>query len=608
MTDKNTLSEITRRVKINLKSTHPWISIVNVSTLREDFIAGLTSGMVVLPQAVAFAIIAGLPPEYGLYSALVIPLIAALFGSSWTMISGPTTAISAILFATLSVKALPGTPDYLQLAFLLTVMVGVLQCIAGLVKLGALIAFISHSVILGFTAAAAVLIIASQLAPALGILIEGSNNPVEDLIDLLRIISDMNFLALSLSFGAVAVIVFCQTIDKRIPGILIALILSGICGYFLSSSRIDIELIAPLSSALPSLQIPKANFNDVISLLPGAATIAFIALLEAISIGRAFAIRRNEPFDANQEIKGQGLSNVIGGIFQCYAGSGSFTRSALNAEAGARTPIAAIFSVAVLFLLVVTFTPYVRYIPVSAMAGIILYVAWRLINFEDIRHIFKSSRSETLILSSTFLSGTLIELKAAIICGVVISLFVFLGKTAKPLVAAMAPAYHDGRRSFRGALKYNIPQCPQIALYRIEGPLYFASLEHVANTIATCEEKFNGRKFFIFHLRGVGTIDLAGADFISNYMRNLRAQGGDLILIATRNTTLLTLEKTRLTEAIGPGHIFLGKAEAIASSVNMANDSICKNCKLRAFYECRYKPAPAGFEHYVAEHHIGDTL
>lgn len=262
-------------------------------------------------------------------------------------------------------------------------------------------------------------------------------------------------------------------------------------------------MFAPLDATLPDFGVPVMQPETIGALLPAAAAVACVGLLEAISIGKSFAIRREEPYDSNQEMVGQGLSNLMGSFFQCYAGSGSFTRSGLNAQSGATSPLSAIFAALFLMVLLVLFAPFVRHVPVPAMAAIILYVAWKLINFAEIRHIVSTSRSETFILAATFLTGAFSELDFAILVGVIATLSAFLHKSARPLVAVGAPTSINGRRVFMNAEAYGLPQCPQIRFIRIEGPLFFASIEHVAQEFRRIEAQ-DGVKTNILNLKGVG--------------------------------------------------------------------------------------------------------
>jgi SulP family sulfate permease len=286
---------------------------------------------------------------------------------------------------------------------------------------------------------------------------------------------------------------------------------------------------------------------------------------------------------------GQGLSNFTGAFFQCYAGSGSFTRSGLNAESGATSPMSAIFAAGFLTVLLILLAPFVRFVPVPAMSAIILYVAWKLINVAEIRHIMATSRSETFILGATFLTGIVSELDFAILVGVVASLSVFLNKSAHPLVAVGAPTEVNGRRVFMNAETFNLPQCPQIRFVRIEGPLFFASIEHGEREFRRIEER-DGFKTCILNLKGVGKIDLAGADFILSEARRARRRGNDLHLIAANPSVLNVLKRLHCLDVLGAENVHPHKSDAIRPAVAQASDEICSRCDIRCFNECSGKP------------------
>ncbi|MGH1466112.1 MAG: SulP family inorganic anion transporter [Cognatishimia sp.] len=558
--------------------------------MRDDFLAGMTNAAIVLPQGVAFAIIAGLPPEFGLFTAIVVTIIAAFWGASMVMVSGPTTAISAVVFATLVEFATPGTQNYIALALTLTFMVGVLQLIAGLVGLGGLISFVSHSVIIGFTAVAALLIASSQLAGSLGILTAGGSGVIERLEQVFHRLDEANGAAIAVSIATLATVLLINRVNKRLPAYIIALIVGAITAQALGGVGAGLQMFAPLTSVVPSLTTPEFSPSLMGDLLPGAVAVAFVGLLEAISIGKSFAFRRDERFDSNQEIVGQGLSNIAGSFLQSYAGSGSFTRSGLNAESGARTPMAAIFAAIILLVALFVVAPLVPYVPVAAMATIILYVAWKLINFSEIRHIATSSRSETGILVATFLTGVVSELDFAILVGVIVSLAVFLNKSAHPSIGVGAPMDKDGRRVFRNVYAKNLPECPQIANLRIEGPLFFGSVEHVDQKFREVESRFGARRSTLLNLKGVGKIDLAGAHFILGECRSARARGQDFHLIASHKSSRDALRRLHVAEVVGADHIHFTKADAIKHAVAAADDDICKTCSFRIFHECALKP------------------
>lgn len=576
-------SEILKR----LSPVRPWMGRVDAASLKADAFAGLTGATIVLPQGVAFAVIAGLPPQYGLFTAMIVTVVAAIWGSSMVMVSGPTTAISAVIFASLAPLAVPGSADYITLALTLTLLVGLIQLTAGLCGLGELIAFISHSVIVGFTAAAALLIFVSQLAPALGIG-SASGGVLHRLSGLAESLGEANTTAVLIAVITIGVLLGSNRVSSRLPSYIIALAAGALAGIVLDARAAGIEHFAPLGAVVPGLSVPDLSPGTISTLLPGAAAVAFVGLLEAISIGKSFAIRRRERFDSNQEIVGQGLSNTIGGLFQCYAGSGSFTRSGLNADSGARTPLSAIFAAVLLLGMLLAVSPLVRFIPVPAMAAIILYVSYKLVAVREIRHIVRSSRSETVILGVTFLTGVVSELDFAILAGVLTSLAVFLNKSAHPLVAVGAPAEVNGRRVFMNAHRNDLPQCPQISMTRLEGPLFFGSVEHVEREFRR-SEALDGVKTRIFNLRGVGKIDLAGADFILEELHRARASGHDLRLIAKHPEVLRVLDQLHCREILGEDHIHGTKSEAIKAAVADARDDICASCALRVFAECRGK-------------------
>ena len=323
---------------------------------------------------------------------------------------------------------------------------------------------------------------------------------------------------------------------------------------------------------------------------------ASVVLLEAISIGRSFAMRRRERYDSNQEIIGQGLSNVTAGFFQAYAGSGSFTRSALNAESGAKTPMSAMFAAGFLVMLLLIVAPFIDRIPKPAMAGIIVYVAWRLISFSEIRHILRSSRSETLILGLAFLAGIATELENALFVGVVASLMVFLNRSAHPHVAAISPIIHNGRRLMRGVMFHDLKQCPQISVLRLEGPLFFGSVEHVETTFRRYEMLFPDRKFKVLALKGMGKIDLAGVDFLVDEIRRSRAEGGDFHIAVAFSETVKALDRMKLFDVLGKSNLHLSKAVAISAAVDQVDPDICAKCEIRAYIECSGKPAPEGMK------------
>lgn len=577
--------------RLSILPAADWLRTSTRSSVKADILAGLTNAAIVLPQGVAFATIAGLPPEYGLYTAMVTAVVAAVFGSSMVMVSGPTTAISALLFATLDGMAEPGSARFVELALLLTLLVGLFQIMAGLARLGGLVSFVSHSVIVAFTAGAALLIAVSQLAGALGVSIQSGGNVVERLVRLIDSASEMNPFAVMIAGVTFVIVAAFQTYLPRAPGFLIALAAGAGLAAAVGAEDQGVAMLSAIPAALPNFSAPDNTWSDVAMLAPGAAAVALVGLLEAISIGRTFALRRREIFAPNQEIVAQGLSNAVGSFFQCYAGSGSFTRSGVNAEAGARTPLSAISASVFLAAILVAFGSYIAVIPKPAMSGLILYVAWRLIDRKEIRHIITKSRPEAVILVLTLTSGLFLELDYAIYVGVIASLSVFIYDSAHPSLLVSAPVEAaDGRRKFRNAVLHGLPECPQIVTVRLDGPLYFGSVEHVKAEWKAIREERPEQKHVILYLKGVGKIDLAGADFLIHAIRETRAAQGTFHIVAMFPPLLECLRRFHVIEEIGEDHLHISKGEALSSVIAEISPSICAACTKRVFSECAALP------------------
>ena len=412
-----------------------WWPDVDRGTLKADALAALTGAVVVLPQGVAFATIAGMPPEYGLYAAMVPAIVAALFGSSRQLVSGPTTAASIVLFSSLSALAVPGSAAYVQYALTLTFMVGAIQLVMGLARLGTLVNFVSHSVIVGFTSGAAVLIAASQLKNFLGLQMPGGLRFHEILAHLWQLLGDIDPDSVVVGLATLAVGIAFRRYWPRFPYMIAALLagglLSGIIEFFTYagflhpvSGESGLRLVGTVPATLPPLSAPDFSLHSFTQLGPVALAVTLFALTEAVSISRSLAARTGELVDGNQEFVGQGLSNIVGSFFSAYVATGSFNRSAVNAESGARTPVAAILAGVLLVGLVLAVAPLLAYLPMPAMAAILFLVAWGIVDVHHIRTIVRASASDAAVLWATFAATLLFPLDFAIILGVFLSLII----------------------------------------------------------------------------------------------------------------------------------------------------------------------------------------
>ena len=563
-----------------------WLPLAKKSW-KDDLIAGITGTIIVIPQAVAFAIIAGLPPVYGFYTAMITPIIAALFGSSYHLISGPTTAISIVVFATVSelVDVTNDLENYIALTLVLTFMAGVIQLAMGLARMGKLVNFVSHSVIIGFTAGAGVLIGFKQLKHVFGLEVPRGSSFYDILKTIVLNIDQTNWyvfiVAISTLIMAILIKKFVKPLSKFY--MLIAMVLGSVLALLLGGEANGIENVGKIPSNLPPFRIPDINLNNVRKLSGGALTLALLGLIEAVAIARSIALSSNQKIDASQEFKGQGLSNLIASFFSSYMGSGSFTRSGVNYQAGAKTPLSAIFAAVFLMIVLLLFSNYASFLPKSTMGGIILLVGYNLIDFHHIRQVIKSSGRELIVLSTTLFGALFFELETALFSGIGLSLFFYLEKTAKPNIAILGISkLHRFINIIRDS---ESKECPQLKIIRIDGSIYFGALEVVSEFFNTLYEKGDVKHVLVI-AKGINFIDLAGATWLTYEAKKWQKRGGGVYFSGLKIVSQKILTKGGFREQIGEENFFPDKPHAISALYKKLDKDICANCKVRIFNEC----------------------
>jgi SulP family sulfate permease len=564
-----------------------WFRLTTIETIKADFFAGLTGAIIVLPQSVAFATIAGMPPEYGLYTAMVVPIVAALFGSSFHLVSGPTTAISIVVFAAVSKYAEPGSAEFVSLALTLTFLAGVYQLVFGLAKFGMLVNFVSHNVVIGFTAGAALLIASSQIPYIVGIDIPRGEDFLNTWFDIYTGVGEFNIYLLIVGLGTLITAIVVKILKPKFPNLLIGMLVGGLLAFYLGSFTDSIKTVGAMPAYFPPLSTPDFSLSSLKSLAPEAFAIALLGLIEASSIGRSIATKSNQRIDANQEFIGQGTSNIVGSFFSSYASSGSFTRSGVNFESGARTPLSAILAALFLMVIVLLVAPLISYLPLAAMAGVILLVAYNLIDFKNIKKTFTYSKSESVIFTATFLATLLFELEFAIYLGVLLSLMLFIAKTSTPDVHTLAfgTPPGEGDRRLQSIRKAPLVQCPQLKIIRIDMSIYFGSINHIQKQISQIVD--NQRIYHILIVAsGVNFINLAGIEALLIENKRLKAQNGSLYFVAVKSTAYEFMEKVNFVNEIGRDNFFDSKADAINVLYDRLDKSKCEKCQALVFKEC----------------------
>ena len=566
-----------------------WWPMVTQQTFRADAMAGLTGALVLVPQGVAFATIAGMPPEYGLYAAMLPTIVAALWGSSWHLVSGPTTAISVVVFATISPLAATGSPDYIRLVLTLTLLVGVFQLLLGVLRLGALGNFVSHTVLVGFTTGAALLIAASQVRNFFGITIERGASVWKVLAELVQQFWQINTAVTSVAVCTVLFSVVTRKYWPRVPpmitGLLAGSVLAAILNAVYGAANTGIQSIGDLSITFPPLSQPDFSLQTVRELVPIAVAVALLALTEAVSISRAVALKSGQRIDGNQEFIGQGLSNLAGAFFSGYVSSGSFNRSGLNYDSGAKTPLAAILSAVFLLLIMVFLAPAAKYLPLPAMAGILFVVAWGLVNTHEIREIMRASRAESAVLLVTFVATLTLNLEFAIYIGVLLSLMLYLNRTSRPPLEDVKPADHDHVLGF--STDTGLPDCPQLKVVRLNGSIYFGAVNHLQEALQQIDEHNPAQRHVLLVASGINFVDLAGAHLLAHEARRRRAIGGSLTLFNLKNEPLDMLRSSGAFAEIGAENFFKLGEDVFGVLYQRLNADVCRNCTVRIFAPCK---------------------
>lgn len=563
-----------------------WLPMVNRQTAWADLMAGITGAIVVLPQGVAFATIAGMPPEYGLYAGMIPAIAAALFGSSWHLVSGPTTAASIVLFSALSTHAQPGSAEYVQLALTLAFMVGVLQLLMGLFKLGTIVNFISHSVVIGFTAGAGILIGATQIKNFFGMPMPRGLSFIETLEHFFTHLPEISWPTTAVALVTLLTGVAVRRIAPHVPYMIVAILVGSLLSVALNAfAETGIQVVGALPAHLPPLSMPRFDHETWQHLAPTALAVTMFALTEALSISRALAVKSGQHIDPSQEFVGQGLSNIAGSFFSGYVATGSFNRSGANYDAGARTPLASIIAGFLLMGLVIFVAPLAAYMPNAAMGGILFLVAWGLIDWHHIVQIVRTSKAETAVMTVTLLSTLLFDLELAIFAGVMLSLALYLNRTANPLIVALVPDPSTPGRKF-APLRPGLRECPQLRVIRIDGSLFFGAVPAFMETLRGYERQEVSPKHLAIIMTGVNFIDVAGAEAIVQMAKRHRNRGGGLYLIGVKDRVLETFEKGGYLDELGRQNLFTSKTMALRSLYRVFDHDTCRSCFGKVFVEC----------------------
>lgn len=554
--------------------------------LRPDLFAALTVAIIMLPQAIAFALIAELPPEMGLYTAIAGSIIAGLWGSSNQVQAGPTNTTSLLVLSALLMVAMPGTPKYLMAAGILALLVGVFRLLMGLARLGVMVNFVSDSVIVGFTAGAGVLIFAGQLRHLLRLNIPSVPGLKETLLLVAGSLQQTHLISLGLGLIAIVVIIVLKRLNEGLPGPLLAMVVTSLIVAVFHLDETGVRVISDMPRSLPAMaDLASLDLGLVSQLATGALAVAAIGLVETMSIARVIAAQTHQRLDSNQEFVGQGLANIACGLFSCYPCSGSFTRSAVNYKAGAKTSMASVFAGLMVLVGMLLLSPLARFIPMAALAGVLILTAYGLIDRKEIARIWQGGHGDRVIMVSTLAATLILPLEYAVLTGISISLVHYLLKTSAPRVRAVVPD-----KTF----EFLVPDsdresCPQLGVIEILGDLYFGAVYHVDDFLSHYREQHPEQRYLLLRLHSIEHCDISGIHALESVVSTYRKMGGDVYISRCQAPVMEIMRSSGFVQMLGKDH-FLGREQNAIGHMfyKVIDPAICiYECPVRVFQECQ---------------------
>ena len=542
--------------------------------LAGDFSAGITVGIMLIPQGMAYSLIAGLPPIYGLYAALIPNLIYVFTGSSRKLAVGPVALDSLIVASSLAAMKLANINDYISMAIFLALFVGVIQLVMGFMRLGFLSNFLSRPVVGGFTSAAALVIGISQLKHFFGLEITTSNT-LKTLQAIFNQISETNLYDLSIGIAAIIVILGLKKLHKKLPAAMVVVILSIIGIYFFMVNETDVHIVGQIPKGLPGFVLPQVDTNLIIKAFPTAMALAFIAFAEAMTIAKAVEDKSNEYHtDANQELRALGTSNIVGSLFQSFPTNAGLSRTAVNVDEGAKTGIASLISVVVVGLTLLFLTPFFFYLPKSVLGAIILVAVYGLIDLKYPKQLWSQGKDEFYLFVVTFLTTLLIGISQGIIFGVLFSLLLLVNRTSRPHIAILGKI--KGMEYFKNLKRFpeDVQVDDEILMIRFDAQLFFANVPYFKKALLKeVDKKGETLKYVILNAEPINYIDNTAVNQLKKIVAKLKEQDITFKIAGAIGPTRDILHKSGLVEFIGKENIYVRTAEAYSDSLKKIEKS-----------------------------------
>jgi len=541
-----------------------WLPKYNNDLLKGDLTAGITVGVMLIPQGMAYAMLAGLPPIYGLYASTIPLIIYALLGTSRQLAVGPVAMVSLLTAAGVGALADGGTETYIALAIALAFFVGMIQFLRGAFRLGFLVNFLSHPVISGFTSAAALIIGLSQLKHLLGINIPRSHHIHEIVLNAIENFGSINWFTFGIGAVGIALILFVKKINRAIPGPLLAVVFGILAVWGLGLYEQGVKIVGEVAEGLPSFILPSVNAETISALLPTALAIALVSFMESIAVAKAIqAKHKNYKVIPNQELIALGLANIGGSLFQSYPTTGGFSRTAVNDQAGAKTGLAAIISAVLIVLTLLFLTPLFYYLPQTILASVIMVAVFGLIDFKEPIHLWKANRTDFWMLIVTFIATLTLGIEQGIGIGVILSLAMVIFRTTRPHVAELGKV--PGTNYYRNVDRFRtVEDRPDLLILRFDAQLYFANINYFKETIEDLvAKKGEALKTVILNAESINSMDSSAVHAVEEIVEELREQGIKVMFSGVKGPVRDAMKKGHLTEEIGEECFFMTVQEAV---------------------------------------------
>jgi SulP family sulfate permease len=533
-----------------------WLPKVNGRTLRADLIAGITVALVAIPQSLAYAQLAGVPPYYGLYASFLPVIIGALWGSSPALSTGPVAMTSLLTAASVMTLAKFGTDQFYAYVILMALLSGLFQIILGVARMGVLINFLSYPVLRGFINAAAIIIALAQLPAMLGLKLEHSKHFMIDVLRVVENAGQTHLPSLAFGVGALAALFLLKKYAPKLPGVLIVVIVTTTISYLVGFEASGGTVVGTIPQGLPEFSLPPFDPIASLHMLPAAFVIAIISFMEAMSSSKIIAIKKRIKWDENQELVGQGLAKIAAAFSTGMPVSGSFSRSALNLASGAETGLASVFSAVIVLITLFLFTPALYHLPKPVLAAIIMMAVFGLIDVQVIKDAWRANRQDGIAAVVTFVATLSFapNIQNGILTGILLSLVLFLARTMRPAVVMLGV---DEEGVLRSAKRYNLPKLhPQITAIRFDGQLYFANVSYFEEAVLYLVCADPDLRHIMVVGDGINGLDASGVEMLRNLLERLRKSEVGISFVNLKDNVIDVMQRSGLEELIGKENFY----------------------------------------------------